>query len=147
MVARHIKGGLMQVTEDPIVKSAARWFWWIAGLSLVNAVLLQAGSNVNFVLGLAMTTLAGVMFSAQLPIALALIAITIGFYFLMGLQAQRGKPWAFYLGLAVYVVDALIYLRFEDWMSVGFHAFAIFCIFKGVLRLRELAREPQPQQG
>lgn len=137
----------MQNVEDPIVRTAARWFWWIAGLSLVNAVLLQAGSNVNFVLGLAMTTLAGVAFAPWPIVALGLVAITIGFYFVMGLQAQRGKLWAFYLGLAVYVVDALIYLKFEDWMPVGFHAFAIFCIFKGVMRLRELARQPEPQQG
>jgi hypothetical protein len=137
----------MEFVEDPIVRSAARWFWWIAGLSLVNAVLQVSGSDVNFVIGLAMTTLASAMVSVTKVIGLALIAITVGFYFLMGQQAQRGKLWAFYVGLAVYVVDALIYLRFEDWMSVGFHAFAIFCIFKGVMRLRELARQPQAQQG
>lgn len=137
----------MQNIEDPVVKSAARWFWWIAGLSLVNTVLLHAGSDTSFVLGLAMTTLADVAFASMLPVALALVAITIGFYFFMGLQAQRGKLWAFYLGLTVYVVDALIYARFEDWMSVGFHAFAIFCIAKGVMRLRELGAQPAPAQG
>jgi hypothetical protein len=29
----------------PAVRSAARSFWWIAGLSLVNIVLLQTGSG------------------------------------------------------------------------------------------------------
>jgi len=138
---------MQEGVQDPIVQSAARWFWWIAGLSLVNAVLLQAGSDTSFVLGLAMTTIAGVAFAGAPAIAFTLVALTIGFYFVMGLQAQRGKPWAFYLGLAVYVVDALIYARFEDWMSVGFHAFAIFMIAKGVMRLRELTRQPTPQQG
>ncbi len=128
--------------EDPIVRSAARWFWWIAGMSLVNAGMLLSGSNTNFVIGLAMTTLASAAFANQLPIAVALIAITVGFYFFMGQQAQRGKLWAFYAGLAVYAVDALIYARFEDWMPVGFHALAGFFIFKGVMRLRELANAP-----
>ena len=128
--------------EDPIVRSGARWFWWIAGMSLLNAALLLSGSNTNFVIGLAMTTFAGAMFADQLPVALALIAMTVGFYFFMGLQAQRGKQWAFYAGLAVYAVDALIYARFEDWMPVGFHALAAFFIFKGVMRLRELANTP-----
>jgi len=128
--------------EDPIVRSGARWFWWIAGMSLLNAGLLLSGSDTNFVIGLAMTTLAGAAFADQLPVAMVLIAITVGFYFFMGLQAQRGKLWAFYAGLAVYAVDALIYARFEDWMPVGFHALAAFFIFKGVMRLRELAGAP-----
>ncbi len=128
--------------EDPIVRSGARWFWWIAGMSLLNAVLLLSGSNTNFVIGLAMTTFAGAAFADQLPVAVTLIAITVGFYFFMGLQAQRGKSWAFYAGLAVYAVDALIYARFEDWMPVGFHVLAGFFIAKGLMRLRELASTP-----
>jgi hypothetical protein len=50
--------------------------------------------------------------------------------------AQREQAWAFYLGLVVYALDALIYLRFQDWLPVAFHAYAIFAIFKGVARLR-----------
>jgi hypothetical protein len=132
----------MTATEDPIVKSAARWFWWIAGLSLVNAAAFLSGSDISFVLGLAMTTFATAVFAQMLPVAVLLVAITVGFYFAMGFYAQRGKLWAFYAGLAVYVVDALIYLKFEDWMSVGFHAVAIFFIAKGVVRLRELGAAP-----
>jgi hypothetical protein len=134
----------MSVAADPVIQSSARWFWWIAGLSLVNAVMFHTGSDVNFVVGLAMTTLASVEFAQNLPIAFTLIAITVGFYFLIGLYAQRRMLWAFYVGLAVYVVDALIYVLFQDWMSVGFHALAGFFIFKGIQRVRELAKEPAP---
>jgi len=130
----------MATAADPVIQSAARWFWWIAGLSLVNAVMFHSGSNVNFVVGLAMTTLASVAFAQNLPVALGLAGITVGFYFLMGLYAQRRALWAFYLGLAVYALDALIYVRFQDWMSVGFHALAGYFIFKGAQRTRELAR-------
>lgn len=128
--------------EDPIVKSSARWFWWIAGLSLVNAVMFLSGSDINFVLGLAMTTFATALFQHAPAVAVVLIAVTVGFYFAMGWYAQRGKLWAFYAGLALYVVDALIYLKFEDWMSVGFHALAAFFIAKGVMRVRELSAAP-----
>ena len=129
---------------DPIVQSAARWFWWIAGLSLVNTVLFYAGSDTNFVIGLGMTTLASVLFASVPALAIGLVALIIGLYFLMGLFAQRQKLWAFYFGLAVYVLDALIYVRFDDWMSVGFHALAIFFIAKGAIRVRELGRAPAP---
>ena len=137
----------MSVPADPVIQSAARWFWWIAGLSLVNAVMFHSGSDVNFVVGLAMTTIASVAFAQNLPIAIALAAIMIGFYFLMGFHAQRRALWAFYLGLAVYALDALIYVLFQDWMSVAFHALAAFFIFKGVQRTRELAREPAVAEG
>ena len=141
--------GDLNMTEpmDPVVQSAARWFWWIAGLSLVNTVMFHSGSNFNFVLGLAMTTLASAVFAQALPIAIGLAALTIGFYFVIGLYAQRGKLWAFYVGLAVYLIDALIYVAFEDWMSVGFHVLAGFFIFKGIQRVRELAKVPQPAAG
>ena len=130
----------MSAASDPIVQSAARWFWWIAGLSLINAVLFHAGSDVNFVVGLAMTTLASVVFAKNLPVAILLAGITVGFYFLMGLYAQRQRLWAFYLGLALYTVDALIYAALKDWMSVGFHALAAFFIFKGIQQVRLLGR-------
>jgi len=55
----------------------------------------------------------------------------------MGLYGMRGKAWAFYLGLFVYILDALIYVWAQDWMSVGFHALAIFFIVKGVMSLRQ----------
>ena len=123
---------------DPQVQSAARWFWWIAGLSLVNTVMFHAGSDTNFVLGLAATTLASVAFHDILPVAIGLAGVTIGFFFVMGLLAQRHKLWAFVVGLVLYVLDGLVYLVFEDWMSVAFHGVAAFFIFKGILRLREL---------
>src|SRR5687768_12566612 len=95
-------------SSDPVVVSAARWFWWIAGLSLVNTVLFYSGSDLSFVVGLAMTTLATLWYEDNLIMAIGLAALTIAFYFFMGLFAQQHKAWAFYLGLAVYIVDALI---------------------------------------
>lgn len=125
-------------SNDPIVISAARWFWWIAGLSLVNSVLFHSGSDLNFVIGLGLTTVADALFADQLVIAVAITAVILGFYFFMGFKAQQGQLWAFYIGLAVYALDALIFVPFQDWMPIGFHALAIFFIFKGVMRAREL---------
>ena len=127
---------------DPIVASAARWFWWIAGLSLVNTVMFYSGSDASFVVGLGMTAIAGVMFSGNVALSLAIIGLILGFYFLMGLYAQRGAAWAFYLGIGLYVVDALIYVKLESWMSVAFLAYAIFCIARGLMRLREINEMP-----
>jgi len=125
--------------SDPVVRSAARWFWWIAGLSVVNTVLSHSGSDTNFVVGLGITAVSDAVFSQAKVIAFAIDAVAVGFFSFMGLKAMRGSAWAFYAGLAVYAIDALIYVRFQDWMPVAFHALAIFFIAKGVMRLREAA--------
>jgi hypothetical protein len=127
---------------DPVVASAARWFWWIAGLSLVNTVMFYSGSDASFVVGLGMTTLASVLLAGNMALALGAVALILGFYFLMGLYGQRGAAWAFYAGIAMYVLDALIYVKLDSWMSVAFHGYAIFCIARGVMRLRELGQAP-----
>ena len=34
------------------LKSGANWFYWIAGLSLINSAIFVFGGNVNFIAGL-----------------------------------------------------------------------------------------------
>ena len=121
------------VHPDPEVVAGARWFWWIAGLSLVNTVLLYAGADISFVVGLGITTLASIFMT--MTMAVVVIAVTLALYFFFGLEAQKGRAWAFYAGLAVYAFDALVFVYIEDWMSVAFHGLAIYFIVKGLMAL------------
>jgi|AraplaDrversion2_2_1032049.scaffolds.fasta_scaffold108553_1 uncharacterized membrane protein YdcZ (DUF606 family) len=137
------------VTSDPTVASSARWFWWIAGLSLVNLLLFYAGSNTNFVVGLGMTAVVSAVFTDPKVVGLILSALIIGHYGVIGYFALREKLWAFYIGLVVYVIDALVYAFFEDWMPVAFHAYVIFHLFKGISALRgrgDEAPAPAPME-
>jgi len=122
------------------VASAARWFWWIAGLSLVNTVLVQTGNDMNFVVGLGITAGADALFAGTKVIGFIVDAVAIVFFVLMGLQAQRGKLWAFYVGIGVYTLDALIYAAIQDWMPVAFHALIIYFIVRGAMLLRAMKR-------
>jgi hypothetical protein len=124
------------LSADPIVRSAARWFWWIAGLSLVNTVLFHTGSSVNFVLGLGMTAVTNALYADNVAVSVALAAVGVAFYAFIGLRAAQERLWAFYLGLAVYALDALVYVKFEDWTPVAFHGVAAFFILKGVAQVR-----------
>ena len=124
-------------SPDPVVRSAARWFWWIAGLSLVNTFLAHNGNHPQFVLGLGITAIADAMFSQAKAVAFLIDALAIGFFVLIGLQASRGKLRAFYLGLGVYALDALVYVYLQNWMPVIFHGVVAFFIMKGVVRLRQ----------
>lgn len=105
-------------------------------------MLFYSGSRTGFLIGLGMAAAVSEIFENNAAVGMGLTALIVGFYFLMGLFGQRAKAWAFCLGLALYAVDALIYIVVADWMPVAFHAFAIFCIAKGVLRLREMNQVP-----
>ena len=88
-----------------------------------------------------MTAVSDALFINHKLIGFLIDAIVLGFFYSMGLQAQRGKPWAFYAGGAIYLLDALIYVSFSDWMPVGFHGLAMFYIVKGAMSLRETLKE------
>jgi hypothetical protein len=124
------------VSSDPSVLSSARWFWWIAGLSLVNLFLFYSGSNTSFVVGLGMTAVASAVFTDPKAVGMIVAALIIGYYVIAGHFAQREKLWAFYIGLGVYILDAQVYMYVEDWMPVIFHAYVIFHLFKGISALR-----------
>jgi len=121
---------------DPVVQSSARWFWWIAGLSLTNMALLRTGTNTQLVVGLGVSMFADVAFGVNNPVGLAVAVLAMGFFVLMGRQAQRGRLWAFYLGIAAYALDGLLYANYRDWMPVAFHGLIIYFISRGVLALR-----------
>ena len=120
---------------SPEIARGARWFWWIAGLSLVNVACDLGHANINFVAGLAFTQLAQGLIASNMAIGYVIDALFIGGFYLLGRQAQRGQLWAFVLGIVVYACDALVYVKFADWMPVAFHAFALFYIGKGVMAL------------
>ena len=121
----------------PGFQSGARWFWWIAGLSAVNVACDLAHANVNFVLGLAFTLIALGMFAANIGAALVVDVLFIGGFWFIGQQAQKGRTWAFAAGVVVYLLDGLIYLKYQDWMPVAFHALALFYIGMAFMSLQE----------
>lgn len=128
---------------QPEIVSGARWFWWIAGLSLVNTVLMHTGANTTFVIGLGFTLIADAVFQELKPIAFAIDALALGFFFAMGWFATKGRLWAFYTGIACYTLDALIYLYFQDWMPLAFHGLALFYMIKATITLRSAIQVAQ----
>lgn len=120
----------------PNVVSGAQWFWWIAGLSLVNSVILHAGGTTSFVIGLGFTQFADGFFHSTKPAAFVVDAIALGFFFGVGWFASKGHVWAFVTGIVLYVLDAVIYYFFEDWMPLAFHGLALFFMGRALLQLR-----------
>ena len=126
---------------SPAVIRGARWFWWIAGLSLVNTIMLHTGSDTGFAIGLGFTLVADTVFQGMKLIAFAIDAVAIGFFFGAGWFGRQGRFWAFVLGSVAYACDALIYVIGHDWLSVAFHGLALVFILNGARELRAGVRE------
>ena len=124
----------------PQIQSAARWFWWIAGLSAVNTVMSLMGSDTNFVLGLGFTALVDAIFANLRIVGVGINLLAIGFFFAMGWLGRRGALWAFVLGMVMYTLDGLIYLLLGDMMPVAFHALALYFLGVGAFQLRQSRR-------
>jgi hypothetical protein len=132
------------------VQSSASWFWWVAGLSLVNSVGAMFDSAYGMVLGLGMTQLIDAVFlfgadgeAAEPTLAvravhLALVLAVAGVFVALGVFAKRHSAMAFVVGMALYLLDALVYVMASDWIGVGFHAFVLFMLWSGYSTLRAI---------
>lgn len=120
------------------MQKSANWFWWIAGLSVVNSISSHAEGGMHFVVGLGFTELADGLFHRLQPIAYMIDLVAVAFFVGMGFFARKGHLWAFVVGGVFYAIDAAIYLYFQDWLPVAFHAYALFWIYRGFAQLRVL---------
>ncbi len=142
------------------VKNGASWFYWIAGLSVVNSVLAFLGIPVVFVFGLAMTgflhfLLAGILGipvssggldPSLLPVTIAEILVALSFV-AAGRAASRGFGPAFVVGGLIYFVDAGLCLVSQQWLMLAFHALALSCIAQGYQASRTLRRASPENAG
>lgn len=134
------------IETDYRFRGGANWFFWIAGLSLVNSVLMLSGSDWSFIVGLGITQVIDVIASeiasqakeAQTVVKLVAFGLDLVVAAMcagVGVLARKGFAWAFILGMIVYGMDGLIFLLFQDWLSFGFHIFALYGIWNGLQAL------------
>jgi len=130
-------------------KRGANWFYWIAGLSIVNSVISLLQGGVGFIFGLGVTQVVDAIGAAIVQeqgddtgliriIALGASVFVAGFFVLFGWLANQGMGWAFLLGMFLYALDGLLFLWVQDWLSLGFHVFALYCMVSGLTALRKL---------
>lgn len=119
------------------MRAGANWFFWVAGLSLVNSVLFLTGSSWGFAIGLGITDAANAFGQVAITGTTGLVVagmfdvvVAAGFAGL-GLMAREGARRAFIVGMVVYGLDALLLVWATDWLSVAFHGLALFYIYRG----------------
>jgi len=145
-------------------QAGANWFYWVAAFSLINTAIVHLKGDLHFVIGLGATLIVDVMSQAlaqQNPAAettLRIIAIGIdvllaGMFFFFGWFAGRGRLIAFSIGMLLYLLDGMLFLLVQDWLSVAFHAFVLYSMGQGFAAFRELKRmglsigSPPPYEG
>lgn len=124
------------------MKSGASWFYWIAGFSIVNSILVLSGSRLNWALGLGATTvldgMAAALGGGAKAVAIALNILAAGIVVLFGYFANKGHAWAFIIGMVLLALDTALTGLLQMWLSLALHAFALFCIFAGYKASRAL---------
>jgi len=132
-------------------RNGANWFFWVAGLSLVNSAVILLGGNTHFVIGLGVTLFVDAMATGvaqQQPenammakgIALVVDLFIAAIVVLFGWLAGRRYLALYLTGMGLYLLDALIYVLIQEWMSVAFHAYALFCMWGGLSAFRQLGQ-------
>jgi len=117
------------------IQSGANWFFWIAGLSLVNSVIALAGGGTRFILGLGITQMVDAIAqqaSLGMSVPLVLDLVATGMFIPFGLQARKRRNWAFLVGMILYALDGLLFVLVKDILGIGFHLFALYFIYKGM---------------
>ena len=61
-----------------------------------------------------------------------------GVFALLGTFAVKAQKWAFVVGMTLYALDGLLLLRLRDFLSVGFHAYALFAIYRGYTAAKQV---------
>jgi hypothetical protein len=132
------------------VKNGAAWFFWIAGLSIVNSIILMVGGQWNFLIGLGITQVidgiaSGVAAEAGADaasiiklLAFAADIVVAGVFVVFGVLAMRRYKFSFIIGMILYALDGLIFLVVMDFLSIGFHLFALFGLYSGLQAYNKL---------
>jgi hypothetical protein len=130
-------------------KSGGNNFYWIAGLSVVNSLILAFQGGITFVIGLGITQLVDAfasVFAEQAPdgalifkgLGLVLSIIISGIFALFGFLAGKDLRWAFITGMVLYTLDTVLLLVFTDWFGLAFHLFFLWNLWGGLQALNQL---------
>lgn len=118
------------------LKGRASWFVMIAALSMVNSILAMSGASVRFIFGLGLSQIVDALAhqagSPGYVLDLIINGIIAGVFVLFWNFARQGQKWAWYVGMAVYVVDGVLLLLFKDYLAIAFHAYALYRMSSGL---------------
>jgi hypothetical protein len=135
---------------DSKARNGINWYFWIAGLSLVNTIIFLIGNSLTFVVGLGATQIVdGFMYALAKEfgtggsivrlIGFAIDVFIAGIFVAIGVLGRKGYRAPIIIGMVLYVIDGIILLLFQDYFGAGFHAYALLGIWNGLKSISELS--------
>ena len=127
------------------INTGANWFYWIAGLTLVNSVAAYSGNQFRFIIGLGTTQVLDALASSSRlsAVALGIDALVILTCAIVGRYARVSRQ-VYIAGMLAYGLDAILFVVFRDVFGLGFHAFALWNLSKGLRAFGELRNPERP---
>jgi hypothetical protein len=124
------------------VRIGADWFFWVAGLSVLNSVLVVSGAGIRFIFGLGVTRVIDGIASGQAGqlkmLGLVADLVAAGVLVTFGIFARQRQTWSFITGMLLYALDGVVLVLFSDWIGVAVHAYVLFRIYMGMQASMEL---------
>jgi hypothetical protein len=138
-----------KLSLDNKIRNGVNWFFWIAGLSLLNTVIYLFGSTISFVTGLGATQIVDGVMSAiakdlgQSGIIVRLIGFAIdigiaGIFVVFGVLGRKRIRWPIIAGIILYTIDGIVLLLFRDILGAAFHGLALFGLVGSLKSIAEL---------
>ena len=125
------------------LRSGASWFYWIAGLSLINSVAAFAGQPWHLAVGLGITSFIDENVTVTLGssgkiVAFILDLLAAGMFILFGVFAYKGHLWAFVVGMVLFALDGLTFFSQLGLIGAAVHVIVLFFLFRGFNACRTL---------
>lgn len=120
--------------DTALFRSRASWFYWLAGLSLLNSILLHTGMGIQFIFGLGITGVVDALVFSDGPpagaarlVGLGLDAVIASVFAGFGFATiHLGWKWALWVGLVLYAVDGVLCVLANAWIESAVHAYVLF---------------------
>ncbi len=140
------------------VRGGTAWFYWIAGLSLVNSAAYLLGIKFTLLFGLGITQavdgiLTGIVnasgpgWSFLHAIGFGIDICIAGMFALMGYFGQKRVRWPVITGMVLYTLDGLLMLLLKAYIGAAFHLLALLGLWGGLMAMRALDVLEHPLPG
>ena len=129
--------------------AGASWFYWIAGLSLINSTIAFAGGSWHFIFGLGVTEIVDAIVTgtnlgtAGKILAFAFAVLIAGMFALFGFLSHKKMRWPFWVGMVIYALDGVLLLLFSAWLPAAVHGYVLYRMFAAVSAVKKLGELEQ----